>query len=103
MIILHRVCLIFLLLCFFAASTVPAGASTTISTTAEGVGVIESGNTASARDQAIRDGLRIAVEQAVGTLVASETLVQNYEVLRDQIYSKTQGYKIGRASCRERV
>ncbi len=92
MIILHRVCLFFLLLCFFAASAVPAGASTTISTTAEGVGVIESGNKASARDQAIRDGLRIAVEQAVGTLVASETLVQNYEVLRDQIYSKTQGY-----------
>ena len=92
MIILHRVCLFFLLLCFYAASAVPAGASTTISTTAEGVGVIESGNKASARDQAIRDGLRIAVEQAVGTLVASETLVQNYEVLRDQIYSKTQGY-----------
>ena len=89
---LHRVCLFFLLVCFFAASVVPAGASTTVSTTAEGVGVIESGNTASARDQAIRDGLRIAVEQAVGTLVASETLVQNYEVLRDQIYSKTQGY-----------
>jgi len=63
-----------------------------VSTTAEGVGVIKSGNKAMARDQAIRDGQRIAVEQAVGTMVASETLVQNYEVLRDQIYSQTQGY-----------
>jgi hypothetical protein len=89
---LHRVCLISLLLLFSTTSVVPAGASAVVSTTAEGVGVIKSGNKAMARDQAIRDGLRIAVEQAVGTLVASETLVQNYEVLRDQIYSKTQGY-----------
>ena len=92
MINLHRVCLFSLLLCIAVALASPAGASTTVSTTAEGVGVIESGNKALARDQAIRDGLRIAVEQAVGTLVTSETLVQNYQLLRDQIYSKTQGY-----------
>ena len=89
---LHRLCRLSLLLLFTATSTVSAGASTIVSTTAEGVGVINSGNKAVARDQAVRDGLRIAVEQAVGTMVASETLVQNYEVLRDHIYSKTQGY-----------
>lgn len=89
---LHCVCLISLLLLFSATASVPAAASEVVSTTAEGVGVIKSANKAGARDQAIRDGLRIAVEQAVGTMVASETLVQNYEVLRDQIYSKTQGY-----------
>ena len=61
-------------------------------TTAEGVGVIVDNNTALARDQAIQDALRLAVEQAAGTMVSSETLVQNYEVLRDQIYSQSQGY-----------
>jgi len=59
---------------------------------AEGVGVIIDNNTALARDQAIQDALRLVVEQTAGTMVSSETLVQNYEVLRDQIYSKSQGY-----------
>ena len=63
-----------------------------VNTTAEGVGVIIDDNTATARDQAIQDALRLAVEQAAGTMVSSETLVQNYEVLRDQIYSQSQGY-----------
>ncbi|MBW2635662.1 MAG: flagellar assembly protein T N-terminal domain-containing protein [Deltaproteobacteria bacterium] len=92
MIILRRACLCLLLLVLSAASTILAEPSVIVNTTAEGVGVIEAGNNALARDQAIRDALRIAVEQAVGTMVASETLVQNYEVLRDQIYAKTQGY-----------
>ena len=92
MIILRRACLCLLLLVLSAASTTLAEPSVIVNTTAEGVGVIEAGNNALARDQAIRDALRIAVEQAVGTMVASETLVQNYEVLRDQIYAKTQGY-----------
>ena len=89
---LHRVWLLSLLLFTICASAVFADDVAVVSTTTEGVGVIKDGNKAVARDQAIRDGLRIAVEQAVGTMVASETLVQNYEVLRDQIYSKTQGY-----------
>ncbi len=70
----------------FAASDSPISAS------AEGVGVIIDDNTATARDQAIQDALRLVVEQAAGTMVSSETLVQNYEVLRDQIYSQSQGY-----------
>ncbi|MCG6910964.1 MAG: hypothetical protein LJE94_12670 [Deltaproteobacteria bacterium] len=95
---LHRVYLTFLFLVCFTVSTVSivsAEDAATVSTTAEGVGVIESGNKARARDDAIQDALRIAVEQAVGTMVASETLVKNYEVLRDRIYSKTQGYVQG--------
>ncbi len=76
----------------FAASE-PANSSTApISASAEGVGVIIDDNTATARDQAIQDALRLVVEQAAGTMVSSETLVQNYEVLRDQIYSQSQGY-----------
>ena len=75
------------------ASSEPANPSTAaINASAEGVGVIIDDNTAMARDQAIQDALRLVVEQTAGTMVSSETLVQNYQVLRDQIYSQSQGY-----------
>lgn len=44
------------------------------------------------KDQAIKDGLRKAVEQAVGTMISSETRVQNFQLLSDEIYTKTEGY-----------
>ena len=59
---------------------------------AKGVGIVVDNNTALARDDAIRDALRKAVEQAVGTLVSSETMVENFQVLSDNIYTKTRGY-----------
>ncbi|MBW1864138.1 MAG: flagellar assembly protein T N-terminal domain-containing protein [Deltaproteobacteria bacterium] len=81
---------IFCLSCISPQSSFAA--SEPFNASAEGVGVIVDGNTAIARDQAIQDALRLVVEQAAGTMVSSETLVQNYEVMRDQIYSKSQGY-----------
>lgn len=44
------------------------------------------------QDQAVRDALRMAVEQAVGVLIDSSTLTQNYAVVKDEIYSKSQGF-----------
>ena len=94
------VCLILSILCLscvshhpsFAASEPANPGAAPFNASAEGVGVIIDDNTAIARDQAIQDALRLVVEQAAGTMVASETLVQNYEVMRDQIYAKSQGY-----------
>ena len=60
--------------------------------TAEGVGVVMSGDRAIARDSAISDALRKAVEQAVGTMISSETMVVNFQTLNDRIYTQTQGY-----------
>lgn len=60
--------------------------------TAEGVGAVVGGDRAISRDQAINDALRKAVEQAVGTMVSSETMVQNFQTLNDRIYTQTQGY-----------
>lgn len=57
-----------------------------------GYAVISGGNSLVARDAAISDALRKAVEQSVGLLVSSETLVQDYQVLNDNVYTKTQGY-----------
>ncbi len=59
---------------------------------AEGVGVVIQADQAIARDRAVEDALRKAVEQSVGTLVESETQVRNYQVLSDDIYSHSSGY-----------
>ncbi|HOX44710.1 MAG TPA: flagellar assembly protein T N-terminal domain-containing protein [Myxococcota bacterium] len=57
-----------------------------------GEAAIVGGDKAAARDKAIDDALRKAVEQAVGTLVSSETITENYQLLSDRIYSKAEGY-----------
>jgi hypothetical protein len=58
----------------------------------EGVAAVIGGNTAAARDKAIDDALRKAVEQAVGTLVSSETFTERYRTINDQVNSRTAGY-----------
>lgn len=57
-----------------------------------GQAAIFGGDTAAARDKAIDDALRKAVEQAVGTMVSSETVTQNFQLLSDKIFSKSRGY-----------
>ncbi|RKZ24730.1 hypothetical protein DRQ20_06515, partial [bacterium] len=47
---------------------------------------------AKARDEAIEDALRSAVEQGVGLLISSETLVKNFQVIEDRILSRSHGY-----------
>ena len=59
---------------------------------ASGLGSIIAGDVAHARDDAIEDALRKALEQALGILVESETLVENFQLIEDNIFSKTQGY-----------
>jgi hypothetical protein len=49
-------------------------------------------NQAISRDNAVKDALRKAVEQAVGVMLSSETIVENSALVRDSIYSKSQGY-----------
>ena len=60
-----------------------------------GMGSIINGDVAHARDDAISDALRRSVETALGTLVESETLVKNYQLIEDRIYSKSKGYVQG--------
>ena len=69
----------------------------------EGVASYEGGRKDVARDRAIKDALRKAVEQGVGTLISSETVVENYEVLKDRIYSKAEGYVAEYRVLRERA
>ncbi len=59
---------------------------------AEGVARILDNNPAMARDRAIVDAQRKAVEQAVGVLMSSESVVQNYEIVSDRILTQSAGY-----------
>ena len=63
----------------------------TRSVTASGMAGLQD-NQAISRDNAIKDALRKAIEQAVGLLLSSETIVSNSLLVADNIYSKTQGY-----------
>lgn len=69
-----------------------AGADDGVSVTADGIAVVAGEDIGQARDMAVTDALRKVVEQAVGTMIASETVIENYQLLSDQVYSKAQGY-----------
>lgn len=70
----------------------PCSAEEVKSIQAEGVAVILQDNLAVARDGAIEDALRKSVEQAVGTMVDSETLVENFQLVSDRILAQSHGY-----------
>lgn len=60
---------------------------------AEGIAALEyQGGIDIARDHAIDDALRKAVEQGVGAYINSETQVNNFQLISDEIYSRTRGY-----------
>jgi len=60
-----------------------------------GMAAVEEAGEAVARDAAIADALRKAIEQAVGAFVSSDTMVENYQVLSDTVYTQAQGFITG--------
>jgi hypothetical protein len=60
--------------------------------TAQGTAIINNGDESSARNAAINDALQKAVEQAVDTIVLSQTTVEDYKLLSDKIYSNASSY-----------
>ena len=85
-------CIIAILLsCTFSGfAQIPQHATNVVEAT--GTGTIFSGDVAGARDRAIDDGLRRAVENALGTYIESEVRVENYMVVEDNIMSWSRGY-----------
>jgi hypothetical protein len=51
--------------------------------------------TGETREAAVSDALRQAVERTVGTLVTAETVVQNYALLSDKVYTNARGFISG--------
>jgi len=69
-----------------------ASAQETRTVTAEGVAAIQGGAKDIARDAAVEDAQKRAVEMAVGLLIDSQTQVENFQVISDKILSQTKGY-----------
>jgi len=69
-----------------------ASAQETKVVTAEGVAAIQQGAVDMARDAALEDAQKRAVEMAVGILIDSQTQVENYQLISDKILSQTKGY-----------
>ncbi len=57
-----------------------------------GSGTIFEDDVAMGRDVAINDALRTAVEQAVGIILSSESVVENFQLLSDRVYTQSQGF-----------
>jgi hypothetical protein len=79
-------------LLFLAASALPLLAQETKTVTAEGVAAIQGNARDIARDTAIEDAQKRAVEQAIGILIDSQTQVENYQLISDNILAQTKGY-----------
>ena len=75
---------------FLACS--PAWSQETKTVTAEGVAEIQGGAKDMARDAALEDAQKRAVEQAIGILIDPQTRVENYQLISDKILSRAKGY-----------
>ena len=77
---------------FLLAWSVGASGQEVQVVTSKGEGWFEGNDALIGKDRAVRDALAKAVEQAVGTMVLAETRVQNFQLLTDEIYTKTDGF-----------
>lgn len=76
----------------FAIPAASQSQQTTQTVISKGVATVFGEDKGLARDQAVDDALRKAVEQTLGTFVQSSTLVQNNMVVEDNILSWSNGY-----------
>ena len=86
--------LIFMMAGAFAISllALPAMANEAVQVQAKGQAAIYGKDVSQARDKAIDDARRKAVEQAIGSMVSSETVTENFQLISDKILSKSSGY-----------
>ncbi len=83
---------VLIVLALFLFSVNGTWAQETKTVTAEGVAAIQQGALDIARDAAIEDAQKRAVEQAVGIIIDSQTQVENFQLISDKILSQTKGY-----------
>jgi len=57
-----------------------------------GFSVFEPGNKGIAKEKALDHAKRSAVEEAFGTSIDSKTIIENFQVVRDQVLSRSSGY-----------
>lgn len=94
--IIHRAVCYFICVSIVAFASLQAqgqyGSAPSSQVQAIGTGSITYGDVAAARDRAISDAQRKAVEQCLGTFIDAQTKVENYMVVEDRILNWTRGY-----------
>ncbi len=83
---------IILFSCFFVVFVFARADKISEIVTVEGVGGIISKDLAKARDDALKDAQRKAVEKGIGIFITSDTVVQNAQLIEDNIYTQSIGY-----------
>ena len=86
-----RVLMAFAILCLMGFTPILCAAGEGEIKEIRAVGVAD-GKSSKARDEAINDALRRAVEQGVGTFVVSELTVDQQRLVDEKIYTASQGY-----------
>ncbi len=76
----------------FLAGLLAASPVAAKTVTAKGFSFYEPGREMIAREKALDEAKRAAIEAAMGTAVESRTVVENFEVVKDQIFSRSAGY-----------
>lgn len=82
--------LLALLAMFTFSRPADAQGGTTVQVT--GMSQIIGNNTIAAKEAALQDAMRKAVEKGLGTMVESQTLTENFALVNDRIYSNAQGF-----------
>ena len=78
------------LILFLCLSSTSLGAGQTV--TVKGLSFFEPGREVIAREKALDEARRAAIEKAVGVAIESRTVVENFEVVKDQILNRATGY-----------
>jgi hypothetical protein len=89
------------LLVFFIASLAYSGQKEKISVTVVGQGSLEGGTIGKAEKIALKNAFQLAIEQGLGTFVKSETEIANFDLVKDKIISKSEGYVLGYKKLRQ--
>lgn len=76
----------------FLATNLFAAGQTPVTVEVEGYAAIVGGRKDAAREGALNNAFRRAIEQVLGVMVNSKTVVQNSELLNDKILSKSSGF-----------
>ena len=80
------------LVTLFSAGTALAADGDVITIEATGEAPILNNDTSQAKDKAVEDALRNAVERAVGTIITSESVSRDFELVEDKVLSHSKGY-----------
>ncbi|MBI5526606.1 MAG: flagellar assembly protein T N-terminal domain-containing protein [Deltaproteobacteria bacterium] len=75
-----------------AVALAASGAAFAAEVKAKGQAAVTNNDKAMARDKATEDALRRAVEQAVGTMVSSDTTTKDFQLIEDNIYAHSKGF-----------